>query len=303
VTRTIAITGGTGFVGKRLIDLALSQGQRVRALTRRAQPDRAGLAWIEGSLDDTDSLARLVDGAEATIHVAGVVNAPSLPDFLRGNAGGTANVVAAAATAGVRRFVHVSSLSAREPRLSHYGQSKQLAEAEVRASGLDWTIVRPPAIYGPGDLEMLDIFRIARFGLAVLPPPGRMSIIHVDDLARLLLALVGRDPGRIILDPDDGVPGGWTHDAFARAVGAAVGRKVLPLPLPKGLLSLAARADKALRGTKAKLTQDRVGYMVHPDWTSDPAHRPGSDLWLPEIATPAGLAATAAWYRVNGLLG
>ena len=303
MTRTIAITGGTGFVGKRLIDLALSHGQRVRALTRRAQPDRAGLAWIEGSLDDTDSLARLVDGAEATIHVAGVVNAPSLPDFLRGNAGGTANVVAAAAAAGVRRFVHVSSLSAREPRLSHYGQSKQLAEAEVRASGLDWTIVRPPAIYGPGDLEMLDIFRIARFGLAVLPPPGKMSIIHVDDLARLLLALVGRDPGRIILDPDDGVPGGWTHDAFARAVGAAVGRKVLPLPLPKGLLSLAARADKALRGTRAKLTQDRVGYMVHPDWTSDPAHRPDRDLWSAEIATPAGLAATAAWYRANGLLG
>lgn len=301
--KTLAITGGTGFVGKRLIDLALARGHRVRALTRRPQPDAQGIAWVAGSLDDTGSLAELMEGADAVIHVAGVVNAPTLPDFLRGNAGGTANVIAAAEKSGPRRFVHVSSLSARKPRLSHYGQSKQLAEAEVRASALDWTIVRPPAIYGPGDMEMRDVFRMARLGLALLPPPGRMSIVHVDDLARLLIALVDRDPGRVILDPDDGVPGGWSHEDFARAVGAAVGRKVLPLALPTRALSIAARMDKLLRGKKAKLTQDRVGYMVHPDWTIDPAHRPDKALWSAEIGTPAGLSATAEWYRANGLLG
>ncbi|KQS04408.1 epimerase [Sphingomonas sp. Leaf357] len=301
--KTLAITGGTGFVGKRLIALARDHDYPVRALARRAQPARDGVTWIEGSLEDTDSLARLNDGADVAIHVAGVVNAPTLPDFLRGNAGGTANMIAAAEVTGVRRFVHVSSLSAREPKLSHYGHSKQLAEAEVRASRLDWTIVRPPAIYGPGDMELRDVFRIARMGLALLPPPGRMSVIHVDDLARLLIALVERDPGRLVLDPDDGVSGGWSHTDFARAVGAAVGRSVLPLPLPKALLSLAARADAAVRGTGAKLTQDRVGYMSHPDWTSDPKHRPDTALWQPEIATRAGLADTAKWYRANGLLG
>ncbi|MEG3123041.1 NAD-dependent epimerase/dehydratase family protein [Sphingomonas sp. GB1N7] len=300
---TLAITGGTGFVGKRLIALARDRGYRIRALARRAQPAQDGITWIEGSLEDTDSLARLTEGADVAIHVAGVVNAPNLPDFLRGNAGGTANMIAAAEAAGVRRFVHVSSLSAREPKLSHYGHSKQLAEAEVRASGLDWTIVRPPAIYGPGDMEMRDVFRLARMGLALLPPPGRMSIIHVDDLARLLITLAETDPGRLVLDPDDGVPGGWTHTGFARAVGAAVGRSVLPLPLPKALLALAAYADKAFRGADAKLTQDRVGYLVHPDWTSDPKHRPDPAVWQPEIATPAGLAETARWYRANGLLG
>jgi nucleoside-diphosphate-sugar epimerase len=299
---TLAITGGTGFVGKRVIDLAVARGYAVRALTRRPQPDANGIAWIAGSLDDTDSLARLVEGVDAVVHVAGVVNAPTLPDFLRGNAGGTANMVAAAEQAGVRRFVHVSSLSARKPLLSHYGQSKQLAEAEVRASTLDWTIVRPPAIYGPGDMDMRDVFRMARLGLAMLPPPGRMSIVHVDDLARLLLALVDRDPGRIILDPDDGVPGGWSHEDFARAVGTAVGRKVVPIALSSKTLSIAARVDKALRGRKARLTQDRVGYMVHPDWTIDPAHRPDKALWAPEIPTRDGLVATAEWYRANGLL-
>lgn len=301
--KTLAITGGTGFVGKRLVALALERGYRVRALARRAQTPQDGIAWLEGSLEDTGSLAALMQDADVAIHVAGVVNAPTLPEFLRGNVEGTANVIAAAGTKGVRRFVHVSSLSAREPQLSHYGQSKRLAEDAVIASGLDWTIVRPPAIYGPGDMDMRDMFRIARMGLALLPPPGRMSVIHVDDLARLLIALTETDPGRIILDPDDGVPGGWTHADFARAIGAAVGRNVLPLPLPKALLSLAARADKAFRGSGARLTQDRVGYMSHADWTSDPAHRPDPALWTPDTPTPAGLAATADWYRAHGLLG
>lgn len=298
----LAITGGTGFVGTRLIALAVERGNRVRALTRRPQPAQPGITWIEGSLEQPDALAHLATGADAVIHVAGVVNAPSLADFLRGNAEGTAAMIAAARDAGVRRFVHVSSLSAREPQLSNYGRSKQAGEAEVERSGLDWTIVRPPAVYGPGDMELRDVFRMARMGVALLPPPGRMSVIHADDLARLLLALVGTDPGRLILEPDDGVEGGWTHDAFARAVGAAVGRKVLPMALPKALLALAARADGLFRRDKAKLTQDRVNYMAHPDWMADPARSPDPALWQATIPTPRGLADTAAWYRAHNLL-
>lgn len=299
---TIAITGGTGFVGKRLIDLALVRGHTVRALARRSQEARDGVTWIAGALGSADALPRLLDGADAAIHVAGVVNAPTRTGFEAGNIDGTRAIVEAATASGPARFIHLSSLSAREPELSNYGWSKAVGEEVVAASMLDWTIVRPPAVYGPGDMDMRDVFRLARLGLALMPPPGRMSIIHADDLARLLLALVERDPGRVILEPDDGVAGGWRHDDFARAVGAAVGRRVLTLPLPKGLLSLAASADRLFRRGGAKLTQDRVNYMAHPDWTAAPARRPPADLWRAEIATPEGLAMTAAWYRANGLL-
>ena len=119
----------------------------------------------------------------------------------------------------------------------------------------------------------------------------------------MLLALALHDPGNLIVEPDDGKPGGWTHaEFFAGAIGQAVGKRVLPIALPRIAMTLAASADRLLRGAGAKLTPDRVGYLCHPDWTIDPAKRPPADLWTPHIATAEGLAETAAWYRANGLL-
>ncbi|MCM8731828.1 NAD-dependent epimerase/dehydratase family protein [Hephaestia sp. GCM10023244] len=298
----IALTGGTGFVGGCLIDQALAAGHEVRALTRRPQAERDGIDWIEGALDAPDALDRLVSGAEAVIHVAGVVNAPDRAGFVAGNIDGTRAIVAAAERAGVRRFIHVSSLAAREPQLSAYGWSKAEAETVVQASALDWAMVRPPAIYGPGDMEMRDLFRLARWGIALLPPPGKLSVIAVSDLARLLLALVAAPTNQRVLEADDGKPGAWTHDDFARAIGRAVGQRVMPMALPPPLLHLAARADRLVRGTRAKLTPDRVAYFCHPDWTIDAEKRPDPALWQPEVPTPEGLAATARWYRAHSLL-
>src|SRR4029450_12373737 len=145
----LAITGGTGFVGSRLIELALAAGHEVFALTRRPQADRNGLTWIDGALDRPDGLDRLVEGADAVIHVAGVINARDLAGFEAGNVTGTAAMLAAAEKAGVQRFVHVSSLAAREPKLSIYGATKAGSEALVGASPIPSAIVRPPAVYGP----------------------------------------------------------------------------------------------------------------------------------------------------------
>ncbi len=204
----LAVTGGTGFVGQRLIDLALARGHRVRALTRKAQEPRDGVEWIEGSLESREALERLVTASDAVIHVAGVINAPDAAGFEAGNVTGTLAMLAAATAAGTHRFIHVSSLAAREPGLSLYGASKARSENLVRSSGLDWMIVRPPAVYGPGDRETLELFKMAKNGLILLPPKGRLSLIHVDDLARLLLTLAeSRLPKKEVLEPDDGRAG------------------------------------------------------------------------------------------------
>ena len=296
----LAITGGTGFVGGHLIDRALAAGHSVRALARRPQPERDGVTWIAGALDQPDALAALLSPADAVIHLAGVVNAPDRAGFATGNVAGTRAMLDAAQAGDVRRFLHVASLAAREPHLSDYGWSKAEAERLVTASPLDWTIVRPSGVYGPGDSELRDMFRLAKLGLALLPPPGRVSLIAVEDLARLLLALAEQGGPRTIYEADDGAS--LTHDELARAIGTAVGRRVLPLPLPRALLMLGARLDRRIRGASAKLTPDRVGYLTHPDWTADPARRPPRGLWTPTIALESGLAATAAWYRAHRLL-
>ena len=297
----LAITGGTGFVGKRLIDRALGLGHRVRALTRRPQAAREGVEWIAGALDTPDALRDIATGADAVIHVAGVVNAPDKAGFVAGNVTGTQALVAAAKAASVPRFVHVSSLSAREPALSTYGWSKAEGEAAVRAAIPDAAVVRPPAIYGPGDMEMLELFRLAKKGVVPLPPPGRFSTLHVDDLADLLLALAASDAGGVF-EADDEAPMGWSHVDFARALGRAVGRRVVPLSTPRPILMLSARVARALQGDRAKLTPDRAAYFSHPDWVVRADRRPPPALWRPRIGTEPGLAATAEWYRAAGLL-
>nr|WP_184004407.1 NAD(P)-dependent oxidoreductase [Stakelama sediminis] len=296
------MTGGTGFVGSRLIALARQAGYTVRALTRRPQPPRVGVEWIDGSLEDAPALARLTEGADAVIHVAGVVNAPDRAGFEQGNIEGTRAMLTAAHETGVHRYIQVSSLATREPGLSRYGWSKHEADKLVQASGLNWTIVRPPAIYGPGDHELLEIFRLAKHRLALLPPTGRLSVIHVDDLCRLFLTLVESDPGQVIFEPDDGVANGWSHKAFARAVGRAQNKRVLTLSLPRSAMLAGAGIDRMIRGKQAKLTRDRVSYFCHPDWVSAPARHPPQRLWQPKIDTPQGLADTARWYQDNGLL-
>lgn len=300
----LAITGGTGFVGKAMLGKALAAGHDVRALTRRPQAAHTGIEWIEGTLEDHAALDALVAGADAVIHIAGVVNAPDRAGFEAGNATGTAAIIAAMKRAGINRLVHVSSLAAREPNLSDYGWSKAQAERHITDSGLNWTMVRPPAIYGPGDAELLELFQMAARGFVLLPPGGRLSVIHVDDLADLLLTLAAEQTsvGKIY-EADDARPTGWSHTAFAHAIGQAVGRRsVRTVAMPSALLRIGARIDRLVRGDKARLTPDRAAYFCHDDWVSNPALRPPVNLWAPAIPTPDGLALTAQAYRAKGLL-
>lgn len=299
----LAVTGATGFVGGRLLRDALAAGHEVCALTRRDQPPVDGVTWIRGTLEDEAGLAGLVAGCDAAVHIAGAISARNRAGFAEVNIEGTQRLLAAAEAAGAKRFLHVSSLAAREPGVSDYGWSKAGSERLVRESGLDWTIVRPPAVYGPGDRETLELFRMAKRGLVTLPPRGRLSLIHVADLSRLLLAcLDASDSIGALYEPDDGTHNGLTHRQFAQALGRAVGKRVHTLSMPAPLVRLGARIDRLMRGEDAKLTPDRARYFCHPDWVSADRRMPPESLWTPAIATEQGLGETAAWYREKGWL-
>lgn len=307
---TLAITGATGFVGQAVLDLALAQGHSVRALTRREHKRRDGVSWVRGTLENPEALAELISGADAVIHIAGLTNTPDIAEFETANVSGTMAALKVTEAVGVKRFAFVSSLSAREPHLSAYGASKARAETLVEASDLNWTIVRPAAVYGPRNVDMFELFRSAKWGVVPLPPGGATSIIHVSDLASLLIALAGSSSSETvgptskkILEPDDGREGGWANKEMAQAIGRAMGKKRVFAPqLPVSLLSLAARTDRLLRGDKAKLTADRVGYMSHPNWVCRSAFKVPESIWTPKIAGEEGFAATAQWYRREGWL-
>jgi len=301
-SRTLAVTGGTGFVGGHFVKMALAKGFDVRALTRGWKPPEDEIAWIDGALDRPETLEKLCTGADAVIHIAGLISG-SKDAFEAVNVGGTAALIDAARKAGVRRFIHISSLAAREPELSNYGWSKCRSERLVAASGLEWTTVRPPAVYGPGDRETLELFKMARRGLVALPPKGHFSVIHVEDLCRLILAVID-EPETVseTYEPDDGREKGWEHRHFARTLGRIYGKRVATVSMPKIVMRGASRLDRLFRRSDAKLTLDRVNYYCHPDWVAGAERRPPPALWKPEVRTSTGLKETAAWYAAEGWL-
>jgi len=302
----VAITGATGFVGGRLIGDAVAAGHRVRALTRRPQPAREGVEWTEGALNTPGALARLCEGADAAIHVAGAVNAPDRAGFWRANVDGTAAMLRAAEAGGARRFVQVSSLAAREPGLSVYGASKAAADDLVRAGSIPHVIIRPPAVYGEGDREMFELLRAVARGFAPAIGDGRFSLIEVRDLAAALLAaaeaegLAGHS-----FEVDDGHIGGFSHAEFARAAGRALGRAPVIVPVPVPLLKLGAKMSELLSGLasrRPKLTRDRARYFAHPDWVADSRPLVATGVWAPRVDLETGLAGAVAWYRRVGWL-
>ena len=149
MTRIIALTGGSGFVGSRLLPRLIEAGAQVRLLVR--SPEKLGHTGdscevVPGDLADQAALSKLVSGVDCIIHIAGAIAAPDRATFDRINVAGTASIATAAVEAGVARFVHLSSMAAREPGLSAYGASKLAGEEALteQAGNMSWAILRPP---------------------------------------------------------------------------------------------------------------------------------------------------------------
>ncbi|MGB5148263.1 MAG: NAD(P)-dependent oxidoreductase, partial [Porticoccaceae bacterium] len=171
----IAITGATGFIGSNLCFRLRASGFRVRALVRspgQAQSlVRAGVDIVPGDLTAPLALGQLLAGCAAVIHCAGTVRGRTLADFAPANVLGNRHLIQAIKMSDTPpRLLALSSLAAREPQLSPYAASKFAGEQVVTASGdtVAWTILRPPAVYGPGDRELLPLFRLMARGIAPL---------------------------------------------------------------------------------------------------------------------------------------
>lgn len=244
------------------------------------------------------------------IHCAGVVRGGRYAHFHQGNVNGSSNLFErVAANRNPARVIFFSSLAAREPQLSWYARSKFAAEQALLNAApaqvpFDWTVLRPPAVYGPGDREMLPLFRLmASRGIAPVPgsAQARVSLLHIDDLVAATLAVIDSDhsSGKT-LSLHDGHTDGYSWSDIAHTASQAFGRPVTLRPVPAVLLNLLASNNvrfARLTGRAPMLTPSKLRELRHDNWVCDNDAIQRLCDWQPRIGLAAGLASLTAVLR------
>lgn len=327
------VTGGAGFVGSHVVDTLLARGAAVSVLARATSSrrflDESRVRIVEGDIADESerNYARLVDalrGCETLYHIAGVVTSARKDAYARVNVEGAARATRAAADAGVRRILLVSSQAAAGPSpsatprteadpehpMTEYGRSKLGGERVVRdiaaQRGLELVIVRPPAVYGPRDRAFLRLFRLVARGVVPLHASARqqlVSVVHAADLARAIVLAAERAPSGATYFVTDGEPHRGLE--LAQAIATAVGKRPLYIALPNVILRCAAWGSEVVEritGNAAMLTRERLLQWTAPYWTISDERARRELGYTHQYELLPGMAETAAWYRQVGWL-
>jgi len=297
--KPVLLTGATGFIGIHLQGRLSADGHSVLAVVRPASANRHALLngtdCLLADLTDPSALAPAISTAQAVIYCAGSVRGRSLDDFKAANVTGVRSIVDAMNQAATGApLLLISSLAASRPHVSDYAYSKHLGEQEVITHAtFPWTIFRPPAVYGPGDREMLPILKLARKGLVTPAGPidQRLSLLHADDLAAAganwLKAWEKCDHQVFTLD--DGHAGGYQWHEIATA---ASGGRYIRLNLPRWLISGAGYFNLALSrliGYSPMLTPGKARELTQTDWVCNNTPFSEATGWSPEISLEQGL--------------
>jgi nucleoside-diphosphate-sugar epimerase len=305
MSRTIAITGATGFIGGVLAKMLTAVGWQVRALVRSAsyhkRPNDIAAEWVIGDLGDMESLRQLVTGTDAIVHCAGAVRGTNQNDFDRVNVDGVARLVQAATEQNPSpRFLLLSSLAAREPQLSHYAASKLNGERALAScsENMFWGVLRPPAVYGPGDREMRPLFQWMFRGLAPLigSDTNSVSLLYAEDLAQAIISWLenGQQPQRIY-ELHDGHPNGYSWQEIINTVEQLRGNSIFRLNIPVSVVKLLASTNLIIAktfGSSPILTPGKVRELTHKDWVAENTLLSDETGWLPRIELKEGLRQT-----------
>jgi nucleoside-diphosphate-sugar epimerase len=305
VPRVVALTGATGFIGGSVAHRLSTANWQIKALvrpaSRRNRPAGIDARWIEGDLDNLDSLRRLVQDAEAVVHCAGAVRGARAQDFSRVNEHGVARLVQAAVEQKpTPSFVLISSLAARVPYLSPYAASKRAGE-EVLAAGageMQWVALRPPAVYGPGDKELFPLFRWMYRGIAPIlgPADGRFSLLYVDDLAEAIMhCLACGNTQQGVFELHDGKPNGYAWNDLPNTMARLRGRAVHQVGIPSRLVKMLAVINVTaarVAGYAPMLTPGKCRELRHADWVCDNTLLSREVGWVPSVSLEEGLRRT-----------
>jgi nucleoside-diphosphate-sugar epimerase len=226
------------------------------------------------------------------------VRGASPGQFEAANVAGVAHLLEAAVTQEIPRFLLMSSLTAREPTISDYASSKRSGEEVLEAcqDRISCDILRPPAVYGPGDREMLPLLQLIRRG--IVPVIGgknaRFSLIHVDDLVDAVSCLLRSDPAREsrCFELHDGQTGGYTWQQIVTVATHLNNKKPLSLAIPRPLLLAIALGNiglARLTGHRPMLTPGKLRELFHSDWVCDNTAISEATGWQPRILFSEGM--------------
>lgn len=300
VTSVVALTGSTGFIGSTILHNLISRGISVRILVRDKNKFNnllpENIEVISGDLANKTAISQLVDGVSTIIHCAGRVRGKTYSEFKTDNIDGTNNLIGIASNSHhLNQFIHISSLAARQPELSHYSQSKHEGELLFTENSFKkWVIVRPPAVYGPGDSELKPLFDWTRRGILWVlgNPKQHFSLLHVEDLSRLILKLIeSKVANQLILEPDDGYVGSYNWQAIQDITSEYFNKKVNLVPLPSSMLLSAAHMNvvfSKIINYSPMLTPGKVKELVHDNWSSNTSC--SIPQWSPTIDLKTGLS-------------
>ncbi len=327
------VTGATGFLGSHLVEALLERGDDVTCLVR--SPAKAHRVFsqqqpklVAGDLTNAPALRAACRDTDVVFHIAGTIAGRNRAEFAV-NTDGTRRLLEAAreVAPSLRRFVYLSSLAAAGPSdkgqartedeplapISAYGHSKLAGEELTTSSGLPWTILRPPGVYGPRDVEFLRLFKFARWGLGTVFGGGdqELSFIHVRDLVTAFLAVADNDvAGRTFFVSHPEVV---TAREFTRVIHAAVcssapsrtRHRLRIIPIPPRIVRPALRGSgfiMRLFGKPTVLTADKADDFLAAAWTCSAAALQRETGWRAETPLEQGTHQTAQWYRANGWL-
>jgi nucleoside-diphosphate-sugar epimerase len=326
----VFVTGATGFVGSHLTRALVERDDEVVCLVRDLDRARqilgdAAPKLVCGNLNDRDTLRSACENADIVYHSAGLTTARSRDGFFAVNADATQRLVEAVADSAPRltRFVYISSQAAAGPSrtgqprtenetpaaVSNYGESKLAGEDRVRDSGLPWTIVRPCAVYGPGDRAFLTVFKMVRMGIMPVLGSARqeLSLVHISDLVRSLLQIlipITVSETYFVCHPEI-----VTAHSLCKNIGAALSPDTPKEPLVFGLPSWAVKTiltltDTAagLAGNSTFLSRDKGNEYLAEAWVCSPGKLEAATGWRAETPAEEGVRDTVRWYRENGWL-
>ncbi len=321
--KKLLITGASGFLGFHLIEAALLQDYEVFAGVRKSSStshlDKNKVTVVELDMGNTASLKNTLQqyGIEYIIHGAALTRAKTEALYNVANAELTRNLAMAAAETGIKKFVFVSSLASLGPStdgqavtediqpqpLTWYGKSKLLAENYLRqVNNLPFIVLRPTAVYGPREKDLLLLIKSVMRGIEVYIGKGKqkLSFVYVKDVATITVKCLASAQNAEFYNLSDGKV--YDQYAFADAAKKATGKKTMRFHLPLGLIKKVAVGMDVLYRKSSKtpvLNEDKVKELTATDWSCSIEKIQRNEGFVPTRDLESGMAETVAWYRTN----